>query len=100
MNKKYSEMNEFDKIIMSHQYDNDDIAELSNLRKQKWKVQYIEREKKPSKYLSEERIPIILRYLVIEDVSNKQWFIYDSDISRTYFIDFGEYTLFLSLIHI
>ncbi len=45
MNKKYSEMNEFDKIIMSHQYDNDDIAELSNLRKQKWKVQYIERKK-------------------------------------------------------
>lgn len=95
MNKKYSEMNDFDKIILSHQENNDDIAELSNFRNEKWKALDIERAKKPSEYLSKERLPTMLRYLIIEDMSNKRWFIYDSDISRTYFIDFGEYTLFL-----
>ena len=95
MNKKYSEMNDFDKIILSHQENNDDIAELSNFRNEKWKALDIERTKKPSEYLSKERLPTMLRYLIIEDMSNKRWFIYDSDISRTYFIDFGEYTLFL-----
>ncbi len=95
MNKKYSEMNDFDKIILSHQENNDDIAELSNFRNEKWKALDIERGKKPSEYLSKERLPTMLRYLIIEDMSNKRWFIYDSDTSRTYFIDFGEYTLFL-----
>lgn len=95
MNKKYSEMNDFDKIILSHQENNDDIEELSNFRNEKWKALDIERAKKPSEYLSKERLPTMLRYLIIEDMSNKRWFIYDSDISRTYFIDFGEYTLFL-----
>lgn len=95
MNKKCNEMNDYDKIILSHQKDNDDIAELSNFRNEKWKALDIERGKKPSEYLSKERLPTMLRYLIIEDMSNKRWFIYDSDISRTCFIDFGEYTLFL-----
>ncbi len=46
MNKKYSEMNDFDKIILSHQENNDDIAELSNFRNEKWKALDIERTKK------------------------------------------------------
>lgn len=95
MNKKYSEMNEFDKIIQSHQHNNDDIAELSNLRNKEWKASYMERGEKPPEFLNKERTPVILRYLVIEDMSNKQWLVYDSDTSRIYLIGFGEYTLFL-----
>lgn len=95
MNKKYSEMNKFDKIIQSHQHNNDNITELFNLRNKEWKASYMERGEKPPEFFSKERTLVILRYLVIEDMSNKQWLVYDSDTSRIFFIGFGEYTLFL-----
>lgn len=95
--KMCSEVNEFDKIIKLHQDNNDDIFELSNLRSEKWRQEYIKMGKNPPNYLNRDRVQTVLKYLVIEDMQNKQWVVYNSETKKILIYYFG--TCVLSILN-
>lgn len=95
MNKFYSQMNELDKIIYSHQNDICDMEELSDFRCEKWKAEAIAAGRRYPKYYDKKHKTITLQYLVVENSQKKQWAIYDSETERIRLITFGYPTLSL-----
>lgn len=93
MNKSYSQMNELDKIIYSHQNDIYDMEELSDFRHEKWKAEAIAAGRIYPKHYDEKHKTITLRYLVVENNKKKQWAIYDSETEKIRLITFGYPTL-------
>lgn len=82
----------FDNIIQECQGKVDDLCDLYDLRQEKWCKQSSKHYKEPHKAKRGK-----LRFLVVEDCSNKQWFIYDSaDTNVPYMkVPFGDYAVML-----
>lgn len=91
-------MNEFDSILQQCQARVDRIYELLDFHREK-ESRILEITKKHvsphPKDQTEKRV--ILRFLVVEDLVNKQWFVYDSGDSDIPYmkIPFGDYTIML-----
>lgn len=95
MKKTYSQMNEFDNIILCHQENINDLEELTELRYEKWKESYEKYGKKVSDYYDKKSDRIVLRYLVIDDSINKRWAIYDSSTKKIIYFNWGELSILL-----
>lgn len=85
-------VNWFDDIIQERQEIVDDLCNLYDFHQEKWKKRFSGSHSEPHKAKRKK-----LRFLVVEDCDNKQWFIYDSDDTDIPYmkIPFGDFTIML-----